>query len=179
MAVIATTAWIVTAETHGKTSQDLKWSDHYARAKHEAAAAQRPLLVVLENPQDPAGRLSVEKIANDDSQVELLEHYQLCRVDVTTEYGKRVAEAFGAKTFPYTAITDKSTRYITFRSAGPMTSEQWTRTLQSRKQGQVVSNTSTVQRVETSKVIMPPASLPITEFYSVPSGCPNCAQYYR
>jgi hypothetical protein len=177
---------VISASSHAKTGGELQWSNHYASAKNEAAAAQRPLLVVLENPDDPAGRLNTDQIAGDATQVQLLEHYQLCRMDVTTDYGQRVAAAFGAKQFPFTAITDKSARYIMFRSAGPMSTEQWKQTLASRKNGQITRTTADVQRVEASKVITSwpspvatPMSMPMTQFYSAPSGCPNCAQYYR
>src|SRR5690606_24456185 len=66
VAVIGISSWVAAGAVHAKTSQDLKWSDHYAHAKREAAESQRPLLVVLENPQDPAGRLSTEAIARDE-----------------------------------------------------------------------------------------------------------------
>ena len=42
----------------------------------------------------------------DDSA--LLEKYTLCHIDVTTPYGRKVAESFRAKAFPTTVIIDKS-----------------------------------------------------------------------
>jgi hypothetical protein len=177
MAVLAMVGLAVSANS-SEAAGNLRWSDHYANAKVQAASEQRPLLVVLENPEDPAGRFNSDQFAGDDAQRELLGHFQLCRMDVTTDYGKRVAAAFGAKKFPFTAITDKSARYITFQAAGPMTSEQWQQTLSSRMEGPVTATQPTTRRVEASKVI---TSWPSDAIYSVPSSCPNCIrnQYYR
>ena len=93
-------AAMATASLAVSTTHDLEWSDHYANAKVQAAAEHRPLLVVLEDSADPSGRFNENGLANDETQVELLQHYRLCRMDVKTDYGKRVAAAFGAKEFP-------------------------------------------------------------------------------
>jgi hypothetical protein len=173
MAAMATANLAVTA------TSDLEWSDHYANAKVQAAAEHRPLLVVLENSANPQGRFDEQNLASGDKQVELLHHYRLCRMDVTTEYGKRVASAFGAKQFPFTAITDKSARYITFQTNGGMSAERWEQTLTSRKDGNLVTTTEPAEgRVEAFKII---TESPSNGSYSVPSYCPNCVrnQYYR
>jgi hypothetical protein len=154
------------------TTSELEWSDHYANAKVQAAAEHRPLLVVLEDSANPQGRFDQQGLASQDSQVELLNHFRLCRMDVKTEYGKRVAEAFGAKQFPFTAITDKSAQYITFQAGGTMSADQWQQTLATRKDGELVS--PSVQRVEASKIITGwPAD------GSSGSYCPNCVRRYR
>jgi hypothetical protein len=178
MAVMATVSLVVSTSSNVATHRNLEWSDHYANAKVQAAAQQRPLLVVLENSGDPAGRFNPDQLAADEAQAELLGHFQLCRMDVTTDYGKRVAAAFGASKFPFTAITDKSARYITFQAAGAMSPEQWKETLNSRKDGYLVTTQPAVQRVEASKII---TSWPSADVYSMPSNCPNCVknQYYR
>ena len=169
MATMASAAMAVS------TTNELDWSSHYANAKVQAAEEHRPLLVVLENSDDPAGRFDQDRLASE-SQRELLKHYRLCRMDVNTDYGKRVANAFGAKSFPFTAITDSSAQYITFQASGSMTTEKWEQTLQTRMSGQV--SDASVRRVETSKVI---TDWPTEAVYSVPSDCPNCVrnQYYR
>jgi hypothetical protein len=158
------------------TTGDLQWSDHYANAKRQAAAEQKPLLVVLEDSTKPEGRFDQQSLASQESQVKLLQNYQLCRMDVGTEYGKRVAAAFGAKEFPFTAITDKSANYITFETSGTMSSEQWEQTLTHRMDGHL--GDPTLQRVEASKII---TSWPTDVIQSSPSYCPNCVrnQYYR
>jgi hypothetical protein len=171
MAALATASLAVSA------TENLEWSDHYAQAKVQAAAEHRPLLVVLENSQDPNGRLDEGQLVNDEAEVQLLQHYRLCRMDVNSDYGKRVAAAFGAKQYPFTAITDSSAKYITFQANGPLSPEQWQQTLSSRKDGQLIAQPA-VQRVEASKII---TDWPSNSGYSVPSNCPNCVrnQYYR
>ena len=173
MAAMATANLAVTA------TSELEWSNHYANAKVQAASEHRPLLVVLEDSANPQGRFDERSLASRDSQVELLQHYRLCRMDVTTDYGKRVASAFGAKQFPFTAITDKSAQYITFQVNGAMSAEQWEQTLASRREGNVVTTSQPAEgRVEAFKII---TESPSNGSYSAPSYCPNCVrnQYYR
>jgi hypothetical protein len=167
------------------TTEDLHWSDHYANAKHAAAEVQRPLLVVLENPADPNGRFDQQQLASNAAQLDLMKKFELCRMDVSTPYGKRVAEALKATQFPYLAITDKSTTYITFRGAGAMTADQWQQTLEAKQNGERPVAAATVttpgQRVEASKVITQwPVVAQPTVTTQGGSYCPNCVrrQYY-
>ena len=154
---------------------DLEWSSHYAQAKAAAATAQKPLLVVLEDPAEPSRRFDTERLASEEEHQDLLKHFQLCRVDVTTPYGKRVAEAIGVSELPYTAITDKTAKYITFRSAGQVSPENWSKTLNDRKDGErlVVPAGSTT---ETNWAQPMTVEWPISQ----PS-CPSCVNngYYR
>ena len=117
---------------------ELEWSTHYAKAKESAAAAQKPLLVVLEDPTKKDRCFNDESLASHEEQFDLLKHFQLCRVDVTSPYGKRVADALGVTELPYTAITDKTAKFITFRSAGSMSPAHWAKTLNERKSGERV-----------------------------------------
>ncbi len=158
VAVIAIASFAVS------TTSELKWSNHYAQAKTSAAQQQRPLLVVLENSTDPAGKLDQERLS---SQADLLKQYELCRMDVNTAYGKKVAAAFGATDFPFTAITDKSAKFITYRGDGNLSTEQL----------QQVLTPVSAQRVQTSKIITdwPTSSTPGSSY------CPSCVrnQYYQ
>ena len=167
------------------TTGEQTWSDHYANSKAEAAAEQRPLLVVLENSADPAGKFEQTQLAPTGENAELLKNFRLCRMDVTTEYGKRVADAFGAKAFPFTAITDKSAKYVNVRLAGAVSNGLWSQTLEQWKQGEVARAAATdgaIQRVEASKVITPWPAYSFPTNKSTNSYCPNCVrnqQYYR
>jgi hypothetical protein len=151
---------------------ELEWSNHYADAKKQAAAEQRPLLVVLEDASNPAGRFDQDNLASQEKQLEMLQNYRLCRMDVNTAYGKRVAEAFGANQFPFTAITDKSAQFVKFRTAGAMTPQQWEQTLSTQQ------SDATVQRVDASKII---TQWPMSQGQSSGSYCPSCVrnQYYQ
>lgn len=167
---------------------ELEWSAHYANAKAEAAAKQRPLLVVLEDSSNPAGQFKADELATQGQQVELLKKYELCRMDVNTAYGKKVAEAFNATEFPLTVVTDRTANFITYRADGALDTEQW--------QSMLAVQISKPVRVETAKVVTGypngttaqpasqyPAAYPAyTPSQSVPSNCPNCVrnrqQYY-
>ena len=102
------------------------WLDDYGTALQVARLTQRPLLLVLENPHEKDQRLGV---ADDERLADLFSRFELCRVDVTTDYGKQVAKSYGATTFPYTAITDERCRSVVFRGAGKASPEIWKRTL--------------------------------------------------
>ena len=145
---------------------DLEWSHDYGKAKAAAAASQRPLLVVLEDPADDDARFDDQMFVAKDSNLKLIRQFELCRVDVKTAYGKRVAKAFGVTKLPYTAITDKTAKYITFRGAGPMSTEQWTKTLETRKRGDRLPATeSTGNSAAFEWPVLP-----------MQSSCPSCVQ---
>ena len=117
-------ASVVTSGTNDK--QELKWKDHYDSAKQVAQASARPLVVVLENPTKTAEKVDETKLTSQDRQKLEKEKFELVRVDVSTDYGKRVAAAFGATKFPYTAVTDDCSKQIVFRKAGQMSETDWT-----------------------------------------------------
>lgn len=114
------------------SSHNTQWLNDYGIAIQAARLAQRPLLVVLEKPADAEQRLDF--IDGSGQLGELLENYELCRVDVTTEYGQKVAASYGATQFPYSVITDKSCRNILFRGQGKFSVEMWERTLDNYKE---------------------------------------------
>ncbi len=123
--VLSVPAMGVLTDSDAPSKPDLHWSRHYDKAKHAAQTAKRPLLVVIENPSEAKQRLDEERLPVDTAQQGLLGKFHLCRVDATTDYGKRVAKAFGAQQFPFTAIIDKQSRLIVFRKAGQMTRQEW------------------------------------------------------
>jgi hypothetical protein len=60
----------------------------------------------------------------------------LCRVDVTTDYGKRVADAFKVKQCPFTAIIDKTGQKIIYRKSGQLDDSEWVTALDTHKRGE-------------------------------------------
>ena len=120
--VVCLASSVVTSPT---TEATLQWQEHYGAAKRLAQKTERPLLVVLENPANPAGKIDETKISEKDRQAIAKQKFELVRVDVNTDYGKRVAKAFGAKSFPYTAVTDDRSVNIVYRKAGPMSEKDW------------------------------------------------------
>jgi hypothetical protein len=109
-----------------------KWETDYGTALHSAQTAERPLVVVLENPHDPAQSIDKEALTSGFGRPELLGKFQLCRVDVTTKTGKLVAQAFRAEEFPYTAISDQKCKKIIHRQAGRPTPRKWVSMLAAR-----------------------------------------------
>jgi hypothetical protein len=118
-------------------SPEQTWHDDYAVALREARAARRPILIVLQRPDRANRPVDPANFRAEAAESELLAHFELCRIDVTTEYGKSIAEAFKATEFPYTAITDKSVKLLIFRKAGRLAGDEWTATLATYRYGEL------------------------------------------
>ena len=112
---------------------DLEWNDNYGEAKRIAAQKKMPVVVLLEDPSNPATSFNEKELASDPQQVKLLQKYQLCRIDVTSNYGKSVAKSFKATRFPYTIMLDRSASFITLRRSDKMTPNQWASSLIANK----------------------------------------------
>ena len=126
----ALSAQPVSMETGG-----VKWQSNYTKALRASRENARPLLVVLDIPGKPKESLTAEHLDIDGEQGDLLESYQLCHVDVSTNYGKKVATAFQAKEFPFTAIIDKNGEYVLVKKAGQISEVEWEATLAKYQQG--------------------------------------------
>jgi hypothetical protein len=144
-------------------SQPSQWETSYGKALQASRAADEPLLVVLEDPNSKEARLSPELInGKGESSDGALKPYQLCHVDVTTKYGKKVAKAFHAKSFPHVAIIDKTGSTVIFRKTGKIQADEWQRILARHKSGDrsLAKSVSRTTYKPTSEVLKP--------------YCPNC-----
>jgi hypothetical protein len=56
-------------------------------------------------------------------------------VDVTTDYGRKVAKAFGVSALPHTAIIDKTGSVILYQQSGELPEEQWNGAIQRHRTG--------------------------------------------
>lgn len=65
----------------------------------------------------------------------LLWHYDLCRVDISSSYGKKIAQVFHATQFPQTTIIDRTGSVIIYQRVGHLTTEDWVTALISHKRG--------------------------------------------
>jgi|GEM_PF-3029925 len=126
---------------------ELHWQKHYDLAKEVAQQKARPLVVVLENPKVNSEKIDETKLCEKKRKQLTTDHFELVRVDVNTNYGKRVAAAFGAKQFPYTAVTDDRSTRIVFRKAGQMSEKDWTLAL--AKSAKTKENRVVVKKVAT------------------------------
>lgn len=152
------------------------WESHYGKAVDVARQQSKPLVVVLENSANPQQAFNEDALRQAAQNAEKLQNYELCRVDVSTDYGRKVAQAFGATTFPYTAVSDTATKFLTFRKAGPMSSAEWSRALASAH-NVARPVTATVTSPAAPAVAAPVYAAPM-QFYSpvqsYPGYCPSC-----
>ncbi len=107
----------------------------YGEALRATRLKRRPLLVVLDSLRHPEPRLRARRYVEDAAQAELLRDYEICHIDVDTEYGRKVADAFGARQFPHTAIIDRTGSVILFRNSGRMETGKWVTTLAAYRSG--------------------------------------------
>jgi len=158
----------IAVSTSAATPSKVQWQADYGKALAATRSDQRPLLVVLEDPADPKSSIEPKLLASEGEQGQLLKPYRLCRVDVSTEYGKKVAEAFGAKQFPHTTIIDKTGKVVLFKKPGQIDDQQWQTTLEKFEKGERtrVSQTSYFR----GNTILGSQS----QSYSNPSFCPSC-----
>jgi hypothetical protein len=118
--------------------QQPQWETSYGKALEASRAADEPLLIVLDKPSSDDARLAPELLSEgkiEGAESALLKSYQLCHVDVTTDYGKKVAKAFQAKDFPHVAIIDKTGKTVIFSKTGDIKTDEWQRILTRHKSG--------------------------------------------
>lgn len=190
--MLANLTTVVAALALSSAPQAPHWEADYGKALEQTRLDSRPLLIVLDNPAEEGKQLAPALTGKD--QAELLAAYDLCRVNVTTEYGKKVAEAFKAKQFPYVAIIDKSGAVILHKQSGVVSSEAWEATLTKYKAGEravrytvakPIVTTQPATTVESGVYIesTPVQSTPVyyspqPSYYNPPSDCPNCRRGY-
>jgi hypothetical protein len=158
------------------TPEPLQWEPSYGKALETTRSDHRPLLVVLDNPAAPESRVAPDALNPDGAaakQLELLKSYERCHVDVTTEYGQKVAAAFKAASFPYVAVIDNSGAVILYSKAGQTSPVEWERMLTTYKTGD--------RSLATSRVSYKPVSNGSTMFQQPNGGyimggssCPTC-----
>lgn len=116
---------VLTATPAPSTPALAVWSANYTDALKQTQDTDKPLLVVIHDPANPKSRSQHATDKPDETQAELLKHYELCRIDATTVHGKRVAEAFKVESFPFMAVIDKSGTGVLCQYTGQMEVEQW------------------------------------------------------
>lgn len=119
-------ACLILSTVVGSTSLSPGWTDDYGEALEKARCSRRPMVVVLENPEKAKQRAgSIFHVER-----ELLTRFEICRVDVGSEYGKQVANLYGPSELPYTVITDSECEQVVFRGVGERTVGEWRETLE-------------------------------------------------
>ena len=134
--IAAATLAVTLAATAPKAPE---WEHSYGKALEATRAGQDPLLVVLDKPNSDDARLEPALLSEDKTDGDtskLLSPYRLCHVDVTTEYGQKVAKAFHVQTFPSVAIIDKTGSVVIYKKSGQINEDEWKQMLQSHKSGE-------------------------------------------
>jgi hypothetical protein len=155
-------ALAVALTTTGGSAGSVDWQADYGKALAATRVSGQPLLVVLDVPSDPKAALQ-EKHLYGTGEVEA---YQCCHVDVSTEYGKQVADAFGATKFPFTAIIDKTGSVVLSKTTGNVSDTEWRATLKKYQAGDRASSTINTSFFRGDGTI--PSSV------QSPSYCPSC-----
>lgn len=173
------TTAITTLALAATAPQGQQWEADYGKALEQTRSDSRPLLIVLDTPEAEKGSVAAEVLGGADK--ELLAAYDLCRVNAGTEYGKKVADAFGAKEFPYVAIIDKTGSVILHSRAGEVTESNLKSTLARYKSGDRPVRVTVAKPVVIEST--PAASTPVyyspsPSYYSAPADCPNCRRGY-
>lgn len=159
--------------------QGLVWESDYGKALAQTQSDDRPLLIVLDNPGAEKQELDPAVLGNADEK--LMAAYDLCRVNVSTAYGKKVADAFHAKEFPYLAIIDKTGKVVLHSRTGEITAVQLESTLTKYKSGvrPVRVTVAKPVTIESSTTInSSPVYQSSPSYYNPPADCPNCRRGY-
>lgn len=176
----------VLAALTGGADNSSVWHADYGDALAQTKQDHQPLLVVLEAPEDEAKSLDADLLKAESGSFPL-DSYALCRIDVTTEYGKKVAEGFKVTQFPHVAIIDKSGSVILQRVSGEVSTDQWKSVLARHAEGNRAGQTRytvakpVVTDSSTATVISQPATPVYTPSFSAPVSypaakpfCPSC-----
>lgn len=170
-------SWILlclTALTPASTAPGPLWIADYGEALQQTKEQQKPLLVVLDNSADPAEQIDASWLKDADEGSSLRE-YELCHVDVSTEYGRRVAEVFRVTEFPHVAIIDKSGSIILSRIEGPIQANEWSSALARYKSGEKRAKSD----YQVAKPIIGGASYSLSEANDSEPAQPYCAACQR
>jgi hypothetical protein len=162
----------IAATTLAATPGKVQWQADYGKALAATRSEHRPLLVVLDNPTEPQSHLDEALLEAEGEQGKLLTAYRLCRVNATTEYGQKVAKAFGASQLPHTAIIDRTGSVVLFKQPGQIAATEWAATLAKYQEG--VSQPVAQTQYYRGPVVGQPVFQSMQPVAASPSYCPSC-----
>jgi hypothetical protein len=159
-------ATVIAFSTLGVSTESADWQSDYGKALEATRADAKPLLIVLDDPSNPAAAAEEDQLTAEGKQEELLNSYERCHVDVSTAYGKKVADAFQAKQFPFAAIIDKTGSVVLCKKAGKVSDAEWQETLATYQSGE-----RSIKAMQTSFFR---GTNEVTSSVQSPSYCPSC-----
>jgi hypothetical protein len=155
-----------------------QWESDYSKALQQTRQDNRPLLMVIDQPGVAEQSLTGELLS--DGVGGALADYDLCHVDATTKYGKKVAAAFKAAKFPYVAVIDKDGKVILHQHSGKLTSSQWSEMVAKYRNGErPVQHVVAKPVVKTTPVSTAMPSYDSYQQYMPSSPRPYCAKCQR
>ena len=158
------------------TSTDApQWHADYGKALKQTRTEHRPLLIVIDSAEGEGRQIDKQLLDGEGEQK--LSAYELCRVDASTAYGQKVAQAFRANEFPYVAIIDKQGEVVLHSQTGQIGEKQWNAMLEKHQTGTRVVKT-TVAKPATASNHNTDYSFP-TDFSYPGSTKPYCARCQR
>lgn len=154
-----------------------QWQSDYATALEQTRSDDRPLLMVIDQPGQQDASLSQE-VLNSNADGALAD-YDLCHVDASTEYGAKVAKAFGTTSYPYIAFIDKSGKKILHSESGKLDTAKWNELVGKYRAGNLPARVSVSKPVVTTS----PVSTTVRNYDSyqqyMPQAKPYCAKCQR
>lgn len=121
------------ASTPIPAAREVLWIDNYGAALEATRELQKPLLIVIDDSAQSNGQSQHVEATQEQKNAGLLENYVLCHVDVTTDYGKRVADVFKVEQYPFTAIIDRTGKKIIYQKTGQLDDSDWVAALDAHK----------------------------------------------
>ena len=112
------------------------WVGDYGLGLAVCRASEKPLLIVIEEPEQPSFKIRPVSAITKETNHRLLANYTLCRVEASTPYGRSVAKAFKVDRYPFTAIIDKRGSHILYKKIGVFSETDWVNTLVEYKSGE-------------------------------------------
>jgi len=143
------------------------WMENYEQSLKFASGVSRPLLVVFDRSGTQLHPVSfVHDNEVESSKMELLEKYVVCRIDVDTEYGDRIAGAFEVSEFPHALIIDSKDKRILHQKKGKLSDREWT-TMLTKFQGVEPAQDQSVEPARTRQptAIYQPAQTQTFRFF--------------
>lgn len=171
-----TTTIVMLAATLGMVTapQGPEWHSDYGKALHQTRNDNRPLLMVIDRPADAEARIAPELLTSAENADEL-QNYDLCHIDASTEYGKKVAKVFKAEEFPYVAVIDKTGSVILHSQSGAVSYDQWNSMLTKYEKGERLLRRVVAKPVTTARQVL---QQDYFQQYSPRSSCPSCQRGY-
>ncbi|MFM9965954.1 MAG: hypothetical protein ACKV2Q_32635 [Planctomycetaceae bacterium] len=108
---------------------------NYTEAYREAQREKKPLLVIL-NPPEETVAVKVEDVRKTQQRRELLAKFVIVVIDTSTEHGETVNKLFNEKTLPHVSVIDRDQQWQVFRTSKKLQGEDWNRVLETFQNGE-------------------------------------------